>query len=84
MTDIAESSFCDMRPDMYGNGGFIAELEREIAEMLGKESAVFMPSGTMAQPIALRIWSDRASNKAVTQRAILSCMSTKGIANSTT
>jgi len=65
MTDIAESSFCDMRPDMYGNGGFIAELEREIAEMLGKESAVFMPSGTMAQPIALRIWSDRASNKAV-------------------
>ena len=33
--------------------------------MLGKESAVFMPSGTMAQQIALRIWCDRAGNPTV-------------------
>jgi len=65
MEDIANSPFCDYRPDIYGRGGFVAEFEKEIAELLGKEAAVFMPSGTMAQPIALRIWSDRAGSKRV-------------------
>ncbi|APR77487.1 Low-specificity L-threonine aldolase [Minicystis rosea] len=49
----------DLEPDMYGEGEVIASFEREIAGLLGKEAAVFMPSGTMAQPIALRIWSER-------------------------
>jgi len=58
--DIADSPYAEFGPDHYGNGGFVAEFEKEIAQMLGKESAVFMPSGTMAQQIALRIWSDRS------------------------
>ncbi len=33
--------------------------------MLGKEAAVFMPSGTMAQQIALRIWSERRGSRTV-------------------
>jgi threonine aldolase len=45
--------------DFYGVGERIERLEKRVAELLGKEAAVFMPSGTMAQPIALRIWSDR-------------------------
>ncbi len=49
-----------MRNDHYGRGGFVTELEGEVAALLGKEAAVFMPSGTMAQPIAIRIWSDWA------------------------
>ncbi len=36
-----------------------------MADLLGKEAAVFMPSGTMAQQIALRIWSDRRGSKHV-------------------
>ena len=36
-----------------------------MAEVLGKESAVFFPSGTMAQQIALRIWCDDADLKRV-------------------
>ncbi len=44
--------------DMYGQGELIESFEREIAGLLGKEAAVFMPSGTMAQQIALRIWSE--------------------------
>lgn len=49
----------DVEPDMYGEGEVVESFEREIAVMLGKEAAVFMPTGTMAQPIALRIWADR-------------------------
>src|SRR5207245_439498 len=46
-------------PDFYGEGALIEDFEREIAQLLGKEAAVFLPSGTMAQQIALRIWSER-------------------------
>lgn len=42
--------------DEYGSGDYIANFEAEIAELFGKEAAVFMPSGIMAQQIALRIW----------------------------
>jgi|HubBroStandDraft_6_1064221.scaffolds.fasta_scaffold135638_2 threonine aldolase len=48
-----------LEADVYGEGEAIASFEREVAALLGKEAAVFMPSGTMAQPIALRIWADR-------------------------
>jgi threonine aldolase len=51
--------------DNYGSGALIENFEREIAALLGKEAAVFMPSGTMAQQIALRIWSDRSGRKNV-------------------
>jgi len=65
LQEAAEHPWATLRSDQYGNGGAVAELEREVAGLLGKEAAVFMPSGTMAQPIALRIWSDRASNPRV-------------------
>lgn len=45
--------------DRYGQGKLINEFEADVARLLGKEAAVFMPSGTMCQPIALRIWTDR-------------------------
>ncbi|MDO3411571.1 beta-eliminating lyase-related protein [Saccharibacillus sp. CPCC 101409] len=51
--------------DMYGKGETIERFERKLARMLGKEAAVFFPSGTMAQQIALRIWSDRKGSKVV-------------------
>ncbi len=47
-------------PDVYGQGAFLNSFEKKIADLLGKEAAVFMPSGTMAQQIALRIWSEEA------------------------
>lgn len=65
MQDIADSPHAVHRVDMYGQGGYLQIFEAEIAELLGKESAVFMPSGTMAQPIALRIWADRSQNRNV-------------------
>jgi len=45
--------------DRYGEGSIITDLESEVAALLGKEAALFLPSGTMAQQIALRIWADR-------------------------
>jgi len=65
MREIAESPYAEGRADHYGSGGFVTEFEGEIAEFLGKEAAVLMPSGTMAQQIALRIWADRAGNRNV-------------------
>lgn len=51
------------QPDFYGSGSMINDFEQEVAALLGKESAVFFPSGTMAQQIAVRIWSDEAGLK---------------------
>jgi threonine aldolase len=51
--------------DQYGSGELIANFEAEVAQLLGKETAVFMPSGTMAQQIALRIHANRSGNKTV-------------------
>lgn len=48
--------------DVYGSGSYIATFEAEIAELFGKEAAVFMPSGIMPQQIALRIWAEKRHN----------------------
>ncbi|WP_214883733.1 MULTISPECIES: aminotransferase class I/II-fold pyridoxal phosphate-dependent enzyme [unclassified Exiguobacterium] len=55
----------DEPSDQYGQGKTIQQFEEKMAHVLGKESAVFFPSGTMAQQIALRIWCDEAGKKAV-------------------
>ena len=51
--------------DRYGGGGEVEVLESEVAELLGKEAAVFMPSGVMAQQAALRSWAERSCTDAV-------------------
>lgn len=43
----------------------IEDFQQRMAEVLGKESAVFLPSSTMAQQIALRIWCDQRGTKRV-------------------
>lgn len=55
----------DLASDVYGNGGAVTALETEVRELLGKPAAVFMPSGTMAQQIALRIHADRRGRRVV-------------------
>ena len=62
-TQLAALTPPDVQPDLYGNGELITGFEKRVAELLGKEAGVFMPSGTMAQQIALRIWSDRRASK---------------------
>lgn len=57
---LADSIDEDETPDLYGTGKLIEAFESDIADQLGKQAAVFLPSGTMAQPIALKIWADAA------------------------
>jgi threonine aldolase len=55
----------DTAVDRYGDGGVVAELEAEIAELLGKPAAAFLPSGTMAQQSVLRVHADRRQRQTV-------------------
>src|ERR1700720_768370 len=41
--------------DQYGEDPTVNRLQEEIAELLGKEAALFVPSGTMANQIGLKI-----------------------------
>lgn len=59
LSTLAETTDAELEADHYGQGTLISSFENELADMLGKEAAVFMPSGTMCQQIALRIWSER-------------------------
>jgi threonine aldolase len=40
--------------DVWGDDPTVIALEREVAEMLGKQAALFVPSGTMGNQIAIR------------------------------
>lgn len=59
LSELIETIDPDLEADRYGEGEVITAFEKEVAESLGKEAAVFMPSGTMCQQIALRIWAER-------------------------
>ena len=41
-------------PDSYSLGGNVRQLEDRFAHMLGKEAAIFMPTGTLANHLAIR------------------------------
>ena len=58
LKDAFEKVDGQLDSDLYGKGKIIEDFQDKMAEFLGKENAVFFPSGTMAQQIALRIWCD--------------------------
>lgn len=53
LTRLAAAGEIDV--DNYSLGGSVEELEREMAERLGKECAVFFATGTLANQIAVRV-----------------------------
>jgi threonine aldolase len=55
----------DPDADRYGTGPAAERLEARVAELLGKETAVWLPSGTMAQQIALRIHAERRGSRLI-------------------
>lgn len=58
---VAVGQWCALHgheADRYATGPLITSFEAKIAALLGCEAAVFMPSGTMAQQIALRIHAE--------------------------
>ena len=62
---LADRAPDDASVDRYGGGLLASRLEERVAGLLGKEGAVWLPSGTMAQQIALRIHADRRGLRTV-------------------
>ena len=58
LTALAAAAEEGQTADNYGSGGVLEALETEVAALLGKPAAVFMPSGTMAQQIAMRLHTE--------------------------
>lgn len=65
LQEVLQAIDADQPSDIYGNGELIKTFERKMVDLLGHDDAVFFPSGTMAQQIALRIWSDEQDNRHV-------------------
>jgi threonine aldolase len=67
-TDVAAllaSIPTDTVADRYGDGGVVCKLETEVAELLGKPAAVFVPTGTMAQQLVVRMHAERLGRRTV-------------------
>lgn len=62
---LVDDTPADLAFDSYGTGAWLAAFETRVATALGKEAAAFMPTGTLAQSIALRVWCDRAGNPTI-------------------
>jgi len=63
--DLLASIPAGTEVDRYGDGGVVAGLEAEVAGLLGKPAAVFLPSGTMAQQSVLRVHADLRQRRTV-------------------
>lgn len=46
-----------VRPDFYGARGTVDELLKKFIEITGKDAAIFMPSGTLANQLAIQVLS---------------------------
>ena len=53
LAEIAETH--GIEADNYSRDGVVAELEARMADILGKEAAVFLPTGTLANHLAVRL-----------------------------
>lgn len=47
-------AYAEVGDMVYGEDPTVRELEERTAEILGKEAALFMPSGTMSNQVAVR------------------------------
>src|SRR5258707_3246670 len=69
LAEIAETR--GIAPDDYSLGGVVAELEARMAALLGKEAAVFLPTGTLANHLAVRLLAERGRRVLVQQKSHL-------------
>ncbi len=59
----------DVGDDVYGEDPTVNRLEKRAAELLGMEAALFVPSGTMGNAIAIRILTRRGDEVLVERRS---------------
>ena len=61
----AAMAAAEVGDDVYGEDPSVLRLEAHVAQLLGKESALFVPSGTMANQIALLVHTRRGDEVVV-------------------
>ncbi|HEX2150583.1 MAG TPA: beta-eliminating lyase-related protein [Stellaceae bacterium] len=66
LAEIAETRGIDT--DDYSRGGVVAELEEHMAALLGKEAAVFLPTGTLANHLAVRLLTRERGRRVLVQQ----------------
>ncbi len=59
----------DVGDDVFGEDPTVRRLEERIAELLGKEAALFVPSGVMGNQIALRLHTRPGDEVVVAERS---------------
>lgn len=68
---LLEKQTDGIQPDDYSLGGIVAELEQKMAATLGKEFAVWMPTGTLANHLAVRLLAGEKRRVLVQQESHL-------------
>lgn len=63
LVELSQSG--QLEADSYGAGGSVASLERAMADELGKQAAVVMPTGTLANLLAVEYLAGRSPKVAV-------------------
>ncbi|WP_353634823.1 low specificity L-threonine aldolase [Halobacterium sp. NMX12-1] len=61
----AAAADAEVGDDVYGEDPTVNELERRAAEAVGKEAAMYVPTGTMGNQIAARVHTDRGQEALV-------------------
>ena len=69
LAELADEASRGGAEDRYGEGGIVAEVEAQVAALLGTEAGVLLPSGTMAQQAALRVHADARGRRRVAMHA---------------
>jgi threonine aldolase len=69
LAEIADTR--GIAPDDYSRDGVVAELEARMAALLGKEAAIFLPTGTLANHLAVRLLAQRGRRILVQQESHL-------------
>lgn len=59
LTALAQHPLAARLPDLYGDGGAVAELERRVVGLLGKQAGVFFAKGVIAQECLARTYSEQ-------------------------
>jgi threonine aldolase len=65
----AAMAAAEVGDDVYGEDPTVNRLEERAAELLGKEAALFVPSGTMGNAIAVRLLTERGDEVLVERRS---------------
>lgn len=65
---MAEAELGD---DVFGDDPTVQKLESIASEMVGKEAALYVPSGTMANSISIKCWTSELDEVIVEERAHL-------------